>query len=74
MACTASSLSARDKLWCKSLEKLILEKKEMKYCRGFVMTKLAAQDHPDLPDGIFLMYPKGEQDQGRFLDCLFQGP
>lgn len=40
MACTASPLSARGKLWCKSLQKLILEKKEMKYCLGFVMTKL----------------------------------
>ena len=51
-----------------------VEKKEMKYCLGFATTELAAQDPPDLPDSIFLMSPKGKQDQECFLKCLFQGP
>lgn len=44
----------------------------MKHCLGFVMTELAAQHPPALPDSVFLMYLKGQLDQGYFLDCLFQ--
>lgn len=35
-------------------------KKEMKRCVGLVMTELATQHPPDLPDSVFLLYPKGQ--------------